>query len=243
MAPWICVGLIVLGGCGPSAGPGSQDGGGTGSGSAGGESEEGGSESGESSSTTAPVDVCEALESSIPAPQVTITIVNDRATPAFIGLGGCGGTLPLTFTDAAGTVHRWQLGGDCFPEECSEFIARADCTVACADCEGVPPLRLDPGSVHTAIWSGGLYSEHELPPECVGGTPCSSPCMRLDQAAGRFDLSLTTWDTCTGECTCEVSGMGSACPTIDYHPQLAGELSAAAVLDYPAQTAISLSLQ
>ncbi len=249
---WVSLASLALVGCGPSVGSGSAEGGGTGSSAGSGSAEDGGTgpsggagsaDGGGTGGTTG--DVCDALESvSDPGPAVTISIVNQRATPVSIQMNGCVGTLPLTFTDAAGEIRPWQLSDDCFPTECAGFITQGHCSQACADCGGVPPLRLDPGNVHHVTWSGGLFSEHELPPVCLGGATCATTCLRLDQVAqGRFDLVLTYSGTCTGDCNCEVSPMGAACPTIDPYPQLGDKSSAAVALDYPAQTSLTLALQ
>ena len=174
-------------------------------------------------------------------PAVTISIRHDGTAPVYFAPHGCGGAITVAITDASGQSVPYLLDGECFPNTCDGFVGAADCSVGCNNC--APPYagRLEAGATAEAQWPGRVLTSLELVDACAPASDCPDTCVRPDQApAGTYALELTVWRTCTGTCECDPPQ--DVCGLWNGDEQLADPVTFTAMLDYPAQTSVELSI-
>lgn len=170
-------------------------------------------------------------------PVVEISVRSESTVPVFLASSGCFATPQLDIIGPGEVVVDHRLS-EC-ADRCDDILSGEEnsCLVGCPDCGTVSGERLDPGSQETARWLGRTNSVVDLVPSCLGidDEACPATCKLSDQApAGTYELSLTVYRSCTGECECD----GGAVPTCGLYTQIA--LSDPEVytvtIDYPAQT-------
>ena len=198
------------------------------------------SSSGTSSSeeTTGAVDECPD-PSNVVGPPVYIQIRNDGDAPIYLDDSLCFGA---TRIDILGPLPDLQpvrtLLKPC-EWTCDQAVFNGGhLCESCSQCDYSHVLLLAPGGTVSVQWSGVSYQQHVLPEACQN---CGGSCTAAVQASkGLYSMIARAHSAITDclECSCTPDAQGT-CQLVG---ALAGDvLVADEVIDYPAQTMLTLS--
>lgn len=175
---------------------------------------------------------------------VTVRIRNATSGPLYMGGGSdCGPNEVYAVTDGGGGPVKLFAGG--CGHTCEALQQHGNyCTGACM----MPPLiRIEPGGHYDRKWSGTIFQQQHMPTDCYVdlNTAMDSCEQQVTAPAGSytFSTSAATSATCNGgSCDCTPDAAG-ACEIPSGGQLGGGTLSAKAVLGYPADPLVELSLQ
>lgn len=173
---------------------------------------------------------------------VEITIISKLTEPVWIGAVGCGGLPALRILDA-GAVDLFDGGGECFPEQCQDFLGADDCSLGCNDCAPASARRIGPGSSFAINWSGARGVPMQMTAACAPGMDCQRECLRPEPvAAGDYSVELTVFRACDGVCDCDVADPNASCPLWD-QVKTADPFDVKVSLGYPDTDKLELVLE
>ena len=182
----------------------------SGGGSTGGESEgESESESGSTGGGSEPGNpgslACDPFLSDIVTGEdpVTIEIRNESDAPIYFRPVDCGGNAPIDLVDGDSSTRVHQ---GCGSPDCRDLIlatSDGECSASCDDCEPNTLTRIDPGGIHTSVWSPRWVTRLEMDPECSGTCGGSSCDLTEEVADGSYTVRADLMATCEGDdCDC-----------------------------------------
>ena len=132
----------------------------------------------------------------------------------------------------------WTISSLCFPTTCDEFLENDDCYVGCADVEPPYLAVLEPGDERTRTWDGAIYESLEMTSECFPHESCTSTCKQRQLAEpGTYEITLTGYETCEGDCECEGGGV---CDEVYDWPDLTDPVTFTVEFEVPGTTTVEL---
>ncbi len=173
-------------------------------------------------------------------PPVTIAIRHTGTTPVYFDPHGCGGSIGFEVIQLPEGTPAPYILEHCGPSLCDDFMAADSCSPSCPDC-GVPSSgRFDAGGIGQDVWPGTWLVPLEMPAGCASGAACDSTCQRRDTApAGRYQIGLQVFRTCSGTCECDGPSESGVC-LLSGGSQLGYPITFAVEIDYPEQTAAEI---
>jgi len=136
--------------------------------------------------------------------EITMSVHNDRTTPIYLDLLGCGTIVKLRGPDSD-MFASWGFP-ICDMPSCDSLVT-GECWVDCRGMCGAGILRVEPGAVVSAQWSGSVWIDVVAPAACAP-VDCERGChQRVPADAGTYTIAAAVWDDCPlmdpARCECE----------------------------------------